>query len=144
MKKFIQSLPQILTNFCVVYTCAVLIYPLLGAQGTQMRRGWLYEILLVCIVAALLQYVIFSGNVVKRLSYLWSMVLFAGIMLLVVSACAALFQWLPMGQAGSWMVFVGCFLAGYVIISLVFEVGFRLRRKVYDDALGRYKKDRNK
>lgn len=144
MKKLVECLPQLLTNLCISFTVATLVFTAFDYSKETMRRERVYEMLLICAVATVLQYILFSGNVVKRLSYLWSMVLFAGIMLLVVSACAALFQWFPMGQAGSWMVFVGCFLAGYVIISLVFEVGFRLRRKVYDDALGRYKKDRNK
>lgn len=144
MKKLVECLPQLLTNLCISFTVATLVFIAFDYSKETMRRERIYEMLLICAVATVLQYILFSGNVVKRLSYLWRMVLFAGIMLLVVSACAALFQWFPMGQAGSWMVFVGCFLAGYVIISLVFEVGFRLRRKVYDDALGRYKKDRNK
>ena len=144
MKKLVECLPQLLTNLCISFTVATLVFTAFDYSKETMRRERIYEMLLICVVATVLQYILFSGNVVKRLSYLWRMVLFAGIMLLVVSACAALFQWFPMGQAGSWMVFVGCFLAGYVIISLVFEVGFRLRRKVYDDALGRYKKDRNK
>ena len=33
-------------------------------------------------------------------------------------------------------------LRPFAAISLAFEVGFRLRRKVYDDALGRYKRGR--
>ena len=84
----------------------------------------------------------FSGKVVKRLSYLWRMVLFAALMLAVVSACAVGFGWFPVADARSWLFFVGLFLVLFAAISLAFEVGFRLRRKVYDDALGRYKKGR--
>lgn len=79
---------------------------------------------------------------VKRLSYLWRMVLFAALMLAVVSACAVGFGWFPVADARSWLFFVGLFLVLFAAISLAFEVGFRLRRKVYDDALGRYKKGR--
>ena len=89
----------------------------------------------------LLQFAFFSGKVVKRLSYLWRMVLFAALMLAVVSACAVGFGWFPVADARSWLFFVGLFLVLFAAISLAFEVGFRLRRKVYD-ALGRYKKDR--
>ena len=142
MKKFVQNLYNIFLNFCVAYTCAVLIYPLLGAQGKEMRRGWLYEILLICLAAVLLQYAVFASGLLKRLSYLWRMALFAVGMLAVVSACAVGFQWFPPENAVNWLVFTGVFLAGFVAIALVFEAAFRLRRKVYDDALGRYKKGR--
>lgn len=142
MKKILQALPQILNNLCISYTCAVLVYTLLDCQKSMMRRGWLYEILLICLAATLLQYVFFSGKAVKRLSYLWRMVLFAALMLAVVSACAVGFGWFPVADARSWLFFVGLFLVLFAAISLAFEVGFRLRRKVYDDALGRYKKGR--
>ena len=126
MKKLVECLPQLLTNLCISFTVATLVFTAFDYSKETMRRERIYEMLLICAVATVLQYILFSGNVVKRLSYLWRMVLF------------------PTGQVEYWIVFAGCFLAGYVIISLVFEVGFRLRRKVYDDALGRYKKDRNK
>ena len=140
MKKILQALPQILNNLCISYTCAVLVYTLLDCQKSMMRRGWLYEILLVCLAATLLQYVFFSGKAVKRLSYLWRMVLFAVLMLGVVSGAAVLFQWFPLDQAAYWLTFAGFFLLGYLVISLVFELFFRFQRKQYDAALGRYKR----
>lgn len=144
MKKWIQRIPQILTNLCAVYTCAILIYPVLGAQQAEMRRGWLYEIFLICIVSVLLQDAVFVSGLMKRLSYLWKMVIFFLLILLTVAVCALAFQWFPVDQTGNWLVFLGCFVAGYLIIALVFEAGFRLRRKVYDDALGRYKQEQKK
>ena len=62
MKKLLQSLPQVLVNLCVSYTCAVLLYTLLDAQQATMRRAWLYEILAICAAATVLQYVFFSGE----------------------------------------------------------------------------------
>ena len=41
MKKFLQSLPQMLVNLCGSYTCTVLLYTLLDAQQATMRRAWL-------------------------------------------------------------------------------------------------------
>ena len=84
MKKFLQSLPQVLVNLCGSYTCTVLLYTLLDAQQATMRRAWLYEILAICAAATVLQYVFFSGKVVKRLSYLARMAWFAAAMLAVV------------------------------------------------------------
>ena len=139
-KKILQALPQILNNLCISYTCAVLVYTLLDCQKSMMRRGWLYEILLICLAATLLQYVFFSGKAVKRLSYLWRMAIFAVLMLGVVSGAAVLFQWFPLDQMGSWLWFVGIFLVGFAAITLVFELVFRFKRREYDEALGRYKR----
>ena len=111
MKKFLQSLPQVLVNLCVSYTCAVLLYTLLDAQQATMRRAWLYEILAICAAA----------------------------MLAVVCGAAGVFRWVPLEQLGSWLWLVGIFLVGFAAITLVFEGWFRLKRRVYDDALGRYK-----
>ena len=76
----------------------------------------------------------------KRLSYLWRMVIFAVLLLGVVSGCAVAFRWFPLDQAGYWLTFAGFFLLGYLVISLVFELFFRFQRKQYDAALGRYKR----
>ena len=103
MKKLLQSLPQVLVNLCVSYTCAVLLYTLLDAQQATMRRAWLYEILAIC------------------------------------AAATVVFRWFPLEQLGSWLWLVGIFLVGFAAIALVFEGWFRLKRRVYDDALGRYK-----
>lgn len=144
MKKMVQILSQLLTNLCVSFTVAILVFTAFDFSKETLRRAMVYELLLICVAATVLQYVFFSGNMVKRLSYLWRMVVFSLLLLVVVAACATAFQWFPVGQVGNWLVFLGCFLAGYLVIALVFEAGFRLRRRVYDDALGRYKKDQNK
>ena len=49
------------------------------------------------------------------------------------------FRWFPLEHLGSWLWFVGLFLVGFAAITLVFEGWFRLKRRMYDDALGRYK-----
>lgn len=103
MKKFLQSLPQVLVNLCVSYTCAVLLYTLLDAQQATMRRAWLYEILAICAAATVLQYVFFSGKAVKRLSYLARMAWFLAAMLAVVCGAAVVFRWFPLEQLGSWL-----------------------------------------
>lgn len=144
MKKVMEILPLQLSNLCVSFTVAMLVYTAFGFPKETMRRAAVYELLLICVAATLLQYVFFSGKVVKRLSYLWRMVIFSLVLLPIVAACALVFQWFPADQAVSWIVFLGGFLGGYLVIALVFEVGFRLRRRVYDDALGRYKKDQKK
>ena len=42
------------------------------------------------------------------------------------------------------LVFWGVFLTGFVLIALVFEISFRFRRKVYQEALDRYKMEQKK
>ena len=140
MKKILQALPELLTNLCISFTIATLVYTLFDWNKETMRRGWVFEILLLCAIATLLQYVFFSGKAVKRLSYLWRMAIFAVLMLGVVSGAAVLFQWFPLDQMGSWLWFVGIFLVGFAAITLVFELVFRFKRREYDEALGRYKR----
>ena len=96
MKKILQALPELLTNLCISFTVATLVYTLFDWNKETMRRGWVFEILLLCAVATVLQYLFFSGKVVKRLSYLWRMVIFAVLLLGVVSGCAVAFRWFPL------------------------------------------------
>lgn len=145
MKKWMQQIPRFLENLCVSFTLAVLLYSLWGAQKETMRRGWLYEIFFICVLATLLQGVFFYENRwTKRVSYLWRMVFYGVAMLVVVSLCAIGFQWFPRTGLQNWLVFWGVFLAGFVLIALVFEISFRFRRKVYQEALDRYKMEQKK
>ena len=138
MKKFVQSLPQVVVNLCISFTVAVLIYAAFS-RGT-LPQGMVWQLLLLSAAATLLQFAFFSGKVVKRLSYLWRMVIFAVLLLGVVSGCAVAFRWFPLDQAAYWLTFAGFFLLGYLVISLAFELFFRFQRKQYDAALGRYKR----
>lgn len=138
MKKFVQSLSQVVVNLCISFTIAVLIYAAFS-RGT-LPRGMVWQLLLLSAAATLLQFAFFSGKVVKRLSYLWRMVIFAVLLLGVVSGCAVAFRWFPLDQAAYWLTFAGFFLLGYLVTSLVFELFFRFQRKQYDAALGRYKR----
>ena len=145
MKKWMQQIPRFLENLCVSFTLAVLLYSLWGAQKETMRRGWLYEIFFICVLATLLQGVFFYENRwTKRVSYLWRMVFYGVAMLVVVSLCAIGFQWFPRTDLHNWLVFWGVFLAGFVLIALLFEISFRFRRKVYQEALDRYKMEQKK
>lgn len=145
MKKWMQQIPRFLENLCVSFTLAMLLYSLWGAQKETMRRGWLYEIFFICVLATLLQGVFFYENRwTKRISYLWRMVFYGVAMLVVVSLCAIGFQWFPRTDLQNWLVFWGVFLAGFVLIALVFEISFRFRRKVYQEALDRYKMEQKK
>ena len=145
MKKWMQQIPRFLENLCVSFTLAVLLYSLWGAQKETMRRGWLYEIFFICVLATLLQGVFFYENRwTKRVSYLWRMVFYGVAMLVVVSLCAIGFQWFPWTDLHNWLVFWGVFLAGFVLIALVFEISFRFRRKVWQEALDNYEKEQNK
>ena len=55
MKKILQALPELLTNLCISFTVATLVYTLFDWDKETMRRAWVFEILLLCAVATVLR-----------------------------------------------------------------------------------------
>lgn len=101
-----------------------------------------FSLLLVCVAAAILQVLAFTGLVIRRLAYGWRMVLFAVPFFALLTAIALAFRWFPPEKGGAWVTFAAIFLAIFVAVSLGFELWFRLSGKKYDGLLGQYRKKR--
>ena len=57
MKKFVQSLSQVVVNLCISFTVAVLIYAAFS-RGT-LPQGMVWQLLLLSAAATLLQFAFF-------------------------------------------------------------------------------------
>lgn len=47
-------------------------------------------------------------------------------------------------ESGSWLVFLGIFLAVFLVMTLGFELWFRAAGRRYDGILGQYRREREK
>lgn len=142
MKKFLHFVAELKSWGCLSFTGALCIYVAIDwiCGGESMRYTLIVQMLAMCGVITLLQYVFFSGQVLKKPSYWLRLLVFCGLLFLVCSGFAWTFHWFPMGSAGAWLTFAGIFFAAFVILCLGFEVYFRALGKRYDEALGRQKR----
>lgn len=161
MKKFLRFAGEVKSWTCLSFTGAVVIYTLFdyvsyclspktsawfsleGFLSRKISYRVLYPMLGLSICITLLQYVFFSGKVIKKMSYSLRMLLFGTLCFGVCVLFAACFGWFWLDQPGHWAAFIGIFLIAFGVFSLGFELYFRVMRQKYDAALGRSQKRQN-
>lgn len=143
MKKFLKFVGELKNWGCLCFTGALCIYSAIDwlTGGEFMRYTLIWQMLAMCGIITLLQYVFFSGQVLKKPSYWLRMIIFCGLVYGVCLGFAWVFGWFPMDNLGAWISFVVIFFVAFVVLSLGFEIYFRILGKKYDEALGRRQKE---
>lgn len=139
MGKFLKLVGEIKTWGCLSFTGALCIYTLIDTfwgDGT-IACATVYQLLALCGIITVLQYIFFSGQVLKKPSYYVRMALFCVPAFVVCGAFAWAFGWFPMENLGAWGLFVLIFFVIFAVFCLGFEIYFRILGKRYDAALGR-------
>lgn len=146
MHKFLEALIQFKTWWCLSFTGCILIYTVCSLFLGQrtMEFVMVFELIGLSAGATLLQFVCFSGRVIKKMRYSLRMVIFAVPMLGLVSLCAVVFHWFPISDGIAWMIFTIAYLLGFLGLTLGFEIYFRITGKKYDGLLGQYQAGRKK
>ena len=110
-----------------------------GADGSaRIAASWV----LACLAGGVLQQLWFNFRPTSRLGYGRRVAGFGVTYFVVLAGCAALGQWLPVGQPFAWAGFAGLYLVILAILTVVFTVAFRRRRAEYQDALDRFHQGR--
>lgn len=146
MKKFISALTEFKTWLCLCFTGSILIYAICGmifGNGT-IECTAVFQVLGISVGVTLLQYLCFSGKVLKKLRYSLRMLIFAVPMIGLLSLFAVVFHWLPEDRPEAWGTFLIIALIVFVGISLGFEIYFWAVGKKYDGLLGQYRAKREK
>lgn len=146
MKKFFRFIAELKNWWCLSFTGALCVYMFIDwlMGGEYIRYTLIVQLLAMCGIITLLQYVFFSGQVLKRLSYWLRLLIFCGLVFGVCEAFAWAFHWFPMGDLGAWISFIVIFFAAFAVLCLGFEIYFRALGRKYDEALGRNKKPEDK
>lgn len=145
MKKFLRFVAEIKTWGCLSFTGTVCIYSFIDfvMGGEYMRYTLIWQMLAMCGIITLLQYIFFSGQVMKKTGYFPRLCIFCVLILGVCSGFAWVFRWFPLENPGAWFSFVIVFFVAFVVLCLGFELYFRILGRKYDAALGRSQKRPN-
>lgn len=137
MKKFLELVAELKTWGCLSFSGALFIYTFIDTFWGDgvIACATVYQILALCGVITLLQYVFFSGRVLKKPSYYVRMVLFCVPTFAVCAGFARVFGWFPMTNGGAWLMFTGIFFVIFAVFCVGFEIYFRIVGKKYDEAL---------
>ncbi len=139
MKKFLEMVGELKTWGCLSFTGALCCYSLIDSLtgGEYIRHTLVWQMLALCGCITLLQYVFFSGRVLKKPSYYLRMAIFCGLILILCAGFAWAFHWFPLRNGGAWISFLAIFFGIFLVFCLGFEIYFRILGRKYDQLLGR-------
>lgn len=127
-------------NTCISFTVGVLI--LMATCEDTLTVGQLSSVLLACLWTCAMQTVFFSPIWIYNMVYALRLFCFTVIGYLGLAAMAWFLQWFPRTDGTAWLLFSGIFLGITGVLTLFFEIIFRLKGKKYQGLLGAYKRQR--
>lgn len=144
MKQFIKGVIEWKTSVCFTFTAAIVIYLFFSLvfDNHETTTVLLWTLLLASITSSLIQAVCFSDWIIKKMRYTWRSLLFVLLFLPTLSLIAWKGEWFPMERAGSWAVFIGIFFLIFIVMTIGFDIYFRITGRKYDGMIGRYRKEK--
>lgn len=146
MKKFLKGLVAWKMSACAIFTAAVFLYLVfcLIYDSREVSTAMLWGLFWVSAAGSLFQAVCFSNWLIKKLGYTWRSLLFVLLFLPVLAFAAWKMEWFPIEQAGAWAMFIGIFFLIFLVMTVGFEIYFRITGRKYDGLIGQYRKQKEK
>ena len=144
MKQFFKGVMEWKASVCYLYTGAMFIYMVFSTvfHNNEISLTMLWTLFAVSVVATLIQGICFSNWIFKKLRYTWRSVLFVALFLPTLTLLAWKGGWFPMEQAGAWVMFIGMFFLIFIVMTIGFDIYFRVTGRKYDGMLGQYRKQK--
>lgn len=142
MKKFFKGLVEWKMSACVLFTAAMFIYLFfcLIYDNREVSTAMLWGLFWVSAAGSLIQGICFSDWIIKKMRYTWRSLLFILLFLPVLSLAAWKTQWFPADQAGAWVLFIGIFFLIFLVMTVGFDLYFRVTGRKYDGLIGQYRR----
>lgn len=144
MKKFLKGVVELKTAACCMYTAAMFIYMvfslIFGNETISLTMLW--TLFWVCAAGALIQAVCFSDWIIKKMRYTWRSILFVALFLPALTFAAWKAEWFPIEEAGAWAMFIGMFFLTFIVMTIGFDIYFRITGRKYDGLLGQYRREK--
>lgn len=142
MKTFLKCAVAVKTHACLLFTGFTAVLAVVYGLILDWPITWvlILELLGLSLACSLIQFVFFSGVLLKKMAYLPRMLCSLPAFLAVVAGAGMIFRWFPIDRWQSWVTFLAIFAVIFVAIAVGFEVYFRITGQKYDDFLAQYKK----
>lgn len=144
MKKFMDGVMKWKTAACLLYTGSMVIYLFfcLIFDNREVSTAMLWMLLLSCVFGSLIQGICFSNWMIKKMRYTLRSILFVALFLPVLSLIAWKGQWFPTENWESWALFIGMFFGIFIVMTIGFDIYFRITGRKYDGLLGQYRREK--
>lgn len=144
MQTFLKCAVAVKTHTCLLFTGFMAALAVVYGLILDWPITWalILELLGLSLACSLVQFVFFSGALLKKMTYLARMLCSLPAFLAVVVGAGMIFRWFPIDRWQSWVIFLTIFTVIFVAIAVGFEVYFRITGQKYDDFLAQYKKQK--
>lgn len=144
MKKFLKGLVEWKISACSMFTAAVFFYLLfcLIYRTEQVPAALLWGLFWVSAAGSLVQAVCFSDWIIKKMRYTWRSILFVVLFLPMLAFAAWKMEWFPTDKVWSWVLFIGIFVLIFLVMTIGFDIYYRVTGRKYDGLIGRYRKEK--
>ena len=145
MKKFLRWLVEFKTHACLTFTASVCILMLicwLGGWEESVNISMLFWLLVASVCVSFLQWLFFASPALGKLRYTIRLLLFTVTLFPVLAAIAWFGGWVPRDQLGAWVLFAVIFLAITGLMTLMYEVIFRITGRRFDQRLEEYHREK--
>lgn len=146
MKNLIKIIGQIPKYTSYSFSMSMVVFLIVGSitriQEISINR--IIQLGVICIIASVLQMIAFSNIVIKKLAYTKRLALFMFPFLAVITAFAIKYNWFPLENIISWIIFIGIFITCFMVSAILFEIHFKITGDKYTGVLNEYKNKRNK
>lgn len=141
MKNFFESVLEWKSAAALMFSgsvilCAI-IMSFMGQRAVPVAT--LASLLILSSVGTLIQYIAFGNRAIKKLRYTLRMIIFIIPFFALLMINALCFHWFPAENIHSWLLFSLIFVAIFLIMTIGFEIHFRITGKKYDGLLGQYR-----
>lgn len=142
MNNFLKGIVKWKLSACAMFTAAMFIYLCfcLIYDNREVSTALLWGLFWVSAAGSLLQAVCFSDWFIKKLRYTWRSLLFVLLFLPVLTFAAWKLEWFPTDRVGAWVMFVGIFFLIFLVMTIGFDIYYRVTGRKYDGLIGQYRK----
>jgi len=144
MRQFWKGVMSWKTGMSLLYTATMVIYLIFclisGSSAVSVTILW--SLLLVSIAGSLIQAFCFTDWIIKKMRYTRRSLLFVLLFLPALSLAAWKGKWFPIENAGAWLTFIGAFFLTFAVMTIGFDIYFRITGRKYDGMLGQYRKEK--
>ena len=144
MKRFLKGVVAWKTSACMIFTAAIFFYLFFCwiYDTREVSTGMLWTLFWASAGASLIQAVCFSDWLIKKMRYTRRSLLFVLLFLPTLAFAAWKAEWFPIENLGSWAVFVGAFFITFIVMTIGFDIYFRITGRKYDGMIGQYRKEK--
>ena len=144
MKRFLKGVVAWKTSACMIFTAAMFFYLFFSLvfDNHEVSTSLLWTLFWASAAASLIQAVCFSDWIIRKMRYTWRSLLFVALFLPTLILIAWKGQWFPMEEVGAWATFIGMFFLTFVVMTIGFDIYFRITGRKYDGMIGRYRKEK--